>query len=477
MNDAHDDAPRRIEADRETTPHPSAPAQAAPRRPLLARLVRSLSRSALSTKDGHQRQVRAAISLCEAVLSERGEVSGARLATEALTAYRALDDRGRDAFLGLLADSFLPHPDDVGLAADAYRSLPSPATLTRLQLAVESPRQELFRRLNLARGGTSALIEIRRHLRRTLQQHPERAGIDADLAHLFRSWFNGGFLNLHRIDWRTSALILERLIEFEAVHQIQGWTDLHRRLEQDRRCYAFFHPALPDDPLIFIEVALTGSMSADVQPLLDPHSAVVDPASASCAIFYSITNCQEGLHGVSFGNLLIKQVVEDLERNLPRLRTFATLSPLPGFRTWLMSQIPDPSSVRMSASLKELLTGLVRQPAASDRTLAPHRDELLRLCAHYLLEAKQDRAPLDAVARFHLANGARLERINWAADTSDLGMRRSLGLMVNYVYQMDELEENHEAYARERKIACARQVRRLAKPLASTRQQSSRPKA
>jgi malonyl-CoA decarboxylase len=213
---------------------------------------------------------------------------------------------------------------------------------------VEPPRQELFRRFNMARGGINVLVEMRRRLLPTLGVHPQRADIDVDLIHLFRSWFNRGFLVLQQIDWRTSAVVLERLIHYESVHQIQGWEDLRRRLEADRRCYAFFHPALPDEPLIFIEVALTRGMTASVQPLLDQKAPVIDPGRADCAIFYSITNCQEGLRGVSFGNFLIKQVAEDLGRAFPRLRTFATLSPIPGFRDWLTTGSRQHPSCRLS---------------------------------------------------------------------------------------------------------------------------------
>lgn len=251
--------------------------------------------------------------LCQSPLSERGEVSGARLATEVIQAYESLDGAARDALFDLLVTEFSPNPVELGRAADAYRADPSQANLVRLQAAVEPRRQELFRRFNMARGGTSVLVGMRRQLLKTLGAHPERAGVDADLTHLFKSWFNHGFLFLQRIEWRTSALVLERLIEYEAVHQIQGWRDLRRRLEADRRCYALFHPALPDEPLIFIEAALARGMPAKVQPLLNPEAAVVDPAGVDCAVFYSITNCQEGLRGVSFGNALIKQVADELQ--------------------------------------------------------------------------------------------------------------------------------------------------------------------
>src|SRR5579864_496203 len=247
------------------------------------------------------RSARRVISLCHALLSERGEVSGARIAREALAAYQGLDGTALDIFFDLLVKEFSPDPETVGRVAEAYRQNPSQANLIRLQHAVEPPRQELFRRLNMAAGGTGVLVEMRRRLLKMLGENPRYVGIDADLGHLLNSWFNRGFLVLQRIDWRTSAMVLEKLIQYEAVHAIQGWPDLRRRLQADRRCYAYFHPVLPDEPVIFIEVALTRGMSARVQPLLELDSPVADPASANCAIFYSITNCQEGLRGVSFG--------------------------------------------------------------------------------------------------------------------------------------------------------------------------------
>ena len=251
-----------------------------------------------------------------------------------LSAHRSFDALALDAFFDLLVNEFSPDPQEIDRAIDTYRQDPSQANLIQLRAVSEGPRQELFRRCNTAPGGIGMLVQLRHQLLTTLAEHPERKGIDADLLHLFRSWFNRGFLVLQRIDWRASALVLERLIRYEAVHQIQGWNDLQRRLEADRRCYAFFHPAFPDEPLIFIEVALTRGLTSQVQPLLDPHLPVIDPSTANCAVFYSITNCQEGLCGVSFGNSLIKQVVEELGRDLPRLRKVGTLSPIPGFREW-----------------------------------------------------------------------------------------------------------------------------------------------
>ncbi len=395
------------------------------------------------------------VALCDSLLTERGDVSGARVAAEAVAAYEQLTDAGRGAFFTKLVDHFAADPAKVDRAIDNYRAGPTPSRLHDLHVAAESRRQELFRRLNVAPGGTRTLVQMRADLLRTLDAHPERAAVDADLVHLFRSWFNRGFLVLQRIDWRTSALVLERLIQYEAVHQIQGWDDLRRRLEKDRRCYAFFHPALPDEPLIFIEAALTQEIVGNVQPLLDPRAPIADPADARCAIFYSITNCQLGLRGVSFGNFLIKQVVEDLSGEFRRIRKFATLSPIPGFRAWLEAHRTFMSS--------ELAAMEFRDAASLANIPAPLRDEILRLCAYYLLRAKRGQAPLDSVARFHLANGARLARVNWLGDSSSAGIAASLGVTANYVYRIADVEANHEAYAKNFQVVTSSTVERLAR--------------
>jgi malonyl-CoA decarboxylase len=399
-----------------------------------------------------ERPVEKLVALCDGLLAESGEYASAALVADALTAYRALDERCRAQFFDVLATRWSPLPEVVTAAAAAYQSDPSAANLERLQEVIEPARQELFRRLNMAPGGTAVLVAMRQELLRKLKQNPGWRTIDFDLKHLLRSWFNRGFLHLERIDWRTSAIVLEKLIQYEAVHAVQGWRDLRRRLEADRRCFAFFHPQLPDEPIIFIEVALTRGMSRQVQPLLDVDSPVAPPQNADCAMFYSITNCQEGLRGISFGNLLIKQVADALKTEFPHLRRFATLSPIPGFRRWLeknadrkvLAPIGDPAWHRGEV------------PASLEK-------ELTRLCAWYLLHAKQDKEPLDAVARFHLGNGAALERLNWLGDTSEQGMVRSAGLMVNYVYWLTEVEKNHVAYFREQRIAVSPMVAKLAK--------------
>jgi len=393
--------------------------------------------------------------LCDALLAVSGEYASTALAREALEAYAGLDERGRAKFFDLLARDYSPPPEAVGRSASEYQADPSPDNLARLQDSVESLRRELFRRLNMAPGGTAALVEMRKELLKN-KTNPEWRVIDADLLHLLRQWFNRGFLRLERIDWRTPAIVLEKLIEYKAVHAIQGWRDLRRRLEADRRCFAFFHPQLPDEPIIFIEVALTRSMSAHIQPLLDIGSPVT-PAHSDCAMFYSITNCQEGLRGISFGNLLIKQVAGELKREFPHLRRFATLSPIPGFRRWLDQKRNErPAELALLSKLDQPDWHVGEVSDALQRTL-------LRLCAYYFLYAKQDNEPLDPVARFHLGNGAALERVNWMGDISESGMSRSAGLMVNYVYWLNELERNHERYFREHAIAASPQVEKLAR--------------
>ena len=381
--------------------------------------------------------------LVEALLTERGEASGAAVAREVMAALRDLAPADRAAFHLFMATSFGPKPDALREAALAYLSEPTPANAAHLSRCAEPPRQELLRRMNMSPGGTAALVELRRQLLHEMRAEPALKPLEEDLHHLFVSWFNRGFLQLRRIDWQTPAAVLEKIIRYEAVHEIAGWHDLRRRLAADRRCYGFFHPSLPDEPLIFVEVALVQGLAASIQPLLDTeHEAGAEAraAEADTAIFYSISNCQDGLRGISFGNFLIKQVVEDLKAELPQLTRFSTLSPIPGFRRWLDKRMADglaDSELALPLSEPEWW----RDPARVEALRIP----LLRHCAEYLTEPG---GRMDPVARFHLGNGARLERINWLGNTAPRGMQESYGLMVNYLYERDEIERNHEAFAR-----------------------------
>jgi malonyl-CoA decarboxylase len=409
------------------------------------------------------RRARNAIELCHALTSERGEVSGAVIARDALAAYNGLPKSALPAFFDAIADEFLPDRVELERAYDAYHADPTQENLISLQRCVEAPRAELFRRLNTAPGGTAALVAMRREVLAASAAHPEWKGIDADLEHLFSSWFNRGFLTLERIDWYTPAIVLEKLIEYEAVHEIAGWHDLRRRLAADRRCFAFFHAALPHEPLIFIEVALTRGLSSSVDPLLALDAPHLDPQSADTAIFYSITNCQSGLRGISFGNLLIKQVVQRLGKEFPKIKTFATLSPIPGFRPWLRDMRAHIEKLPEGAEQLKVL-GEIDAPDWHKNTARAEelRKVLLPLAAHYLAVEKRNGEAADPVARFHLGNGARLERLNWLADASSRGMQQSAGMMVNYLYRLDEVENNHELYVREQKVAASRELRKLA---------------
>jgi len=423
--------------------------------------------------------VRRLVNLCHRLLSERGEVGGASLAREALDAYAALDAEQKSRFFHALDRDFAPDPAAILKAAQSYGTTRSARDLIALQEVTEPPRQELLRRLNRVPGGTRAIVRMRRTLLDLLAREDSLAAVDSDFEHLLGSWFSPAFLRIDRVDWHTPAMILEQLIAHEAVHQIQGWDDLHRRLEADRRCFAFFHPVLPDEPLIFIEIALTEGIPSAIGPLIDIKSPARPAVHADTAIFYSISNCEPGLRGVSLGNFLIKRVVDLLSAELPRLRRFCTLSPIPGFARWLardaVRQDLEASDEEVTERLRNDLAsvrralgdGIARLAEGSVpalESLEPVREPLERLCAVYLTGMTTDDMPVDAVARFHLNNGARIERLNWAADPSPRGMKQSLGLMVNYLYDRKSIEANHERFVARQGVAASREVRGLAKP-------------
>jgi malonyl-CoA decarboxylase len=323
-----------------------------------------------------------------------------------------------------------------------------------------------MRLLNLAPNGTAALVRMREQLIDALEHREDLRAVDHDFTHLFSSWFNRGFLVLRRIDWSTPAIILEKIIRYEAVHEIRDWDDLRRRIDPpDRRCYAFFHPALVDDPLIFVEVALTREVASAIAPILSTNREPLETERMSTAVFYSISNCQRGLTGVSFGHFLIKQVAEEISREFRRLSTFVTLSPVPNFRDWLQRERDNESSQVLTEEDRAALTVLDGEGWWQDpHSLDGAREPLLRAAAWYFLRARNERGtPIDSVARFHLGNGARLERLNWLADTSERALRQSFGLMVNYLYDLADIEKNHEAYAQQRTIAAASAVTRLAR--------------
>jgi malonyl-CoA decarboxylase len=398
--------------------------------------------------------------LATALLSERGEASGAQVARELHHVLHALNVDDRHSFQRYLATEFQPDKTALHTAAERYLADSTAEAAAALAQAADPPRQEVLRRMNMAPGGTGALIAMRSELTARLHDEPELKLLDADLRHLFASWFNRGFLELRRIDWQSPAAVLEKLIAFEAVHEIKGWDDLRRRLAPDRRCFAFFHPALPGEPLIFVEVALVQGLATAMPPLLAPETdeeaARSQAARADTAIFYSISNCQDGLRGISFGNFLIKQVVEELQAEFPQLKRFSTLSPVPGFRRWLAE-----ASDTDTALLPELeRDGWWHDVAQSEKV----RPALMRLCALYLTGQPSPGSRVDPVARFHLGNGARLERINWLGNAAPRAIEESFGIMVNYLYDHDSIEDNHEAFVRDGTIVRSPDVNALLEP-------------
>ena len=418
-------------------------------------------------------QTRKLVQACRQLLSERGEALGVSLAQETLALYAQLSKEEQVAFFQALKTDFSPDPVKVLAAATAYAHSPDSEHLAQLTHHTEPPRQELLRRLNRAPGGTRVIVGMREKLLEALPKDRELRQVDDDFHHLLQSWFNPGFLRIARVDWNTPATLLEQLIRHEAVHEIRGWNDLRRRLQDDRRCFAFFHPALPDEPLIFVEVALLAEMPDAIEPLINIDSTPAPQKEFHLAAFYSISNCQPGLRGVSLGNFLIKQVAGLLASEFGRVKNFCTLSPIPGFRDWLrhlMSSIDHAdvftSTTRQSLenvrrAMGPLLDKSVADLRAAERVREKCAHDLERLCAAYLLGAGEpDSITRDPVARFHLNNGARMERLNIDGDLSDKGLKQSLGMMVNYVYDLKTIERNHQQFVAG-KTEASKQVRGL----------------
>lgn len=380
--------------------------------------------------------------MAAALVGSAGETSGLTLAREILARFADLDDASKLAFFRNIATSMNIDPETVRTTLDAYERSPSKTTYRTFAAAAEPARQEFVRRLNRVPGATGALVKMRADLLRLGRNEPELQALDLDFRHLFASWFNRGFLVLRPISWESPAHILEKIIAYEAVHAIDSWDDLRRRLEPaDRRCFALFHPSMPDDPLIFVEVALTKGIPVSVQALLAEDRAAMPADRADTAAFYSISNCQAGLASISFGNSLIKQVASDLSAELSGLKSFVTLSPIPGLTKWLT------------------------QAGVTWNTQEP--DTMQALAAHYLLNAKSgDELPFDPVARFHLGNGAIVHAVHADADISDKGRAQSGGTMVNYLYDLPKVAQNHESFANARKVIATPAVRTLAEAAA-----------
>lgn len=414
------------------------------------------------------------------LISERGESNAVSMADDVVNNYRKLTKDQHIAFFTYLFEKLNPQVDAVLKAAQNYAAESTARNYIQLQKVSESPRQELFRRLNRAGHGTAAVVQMRRDLLQILDKKPELAAVDFDMRHLLSSWFNPGFLKMHRVDWKSPAEVLEKLIQHEAVHAIDGWDDLRRRLQPDRRCFAFFHPQLPSEPLIFVEVALLPEIPTVITPLVDKKAETVDqPSQYKVAVFYSISNCEPGLRGVSMGNFLIKRVAEQLHAEFPGLKTFVTLSPIPGFMDWVSAGAnlgEDVPAERLKPNLRaardQALANLKLDAQSWTEKLSAgwhpdlvspkEQESLLCLASIYLGLGSTGRNG-NPVAKFHLGNGAKLHLVNWAGDLSRKGLRQSAGLMVNYLYDLGNVEENHEKFANG-EIVYSRSVGRLMAP-------------
>ena len=414
------------------------------------------------------------------LISERGESNAVSMADDVVNNYRKLGKDQHIPFFTYLFEKLNPQADAVLKAAQNFAAESNARNYIRLQKVSESPRQEFFRRLNRASHGTAAVVQMRRDLLQILEKKPELTAVDFDMRHLLSSWFNPGFLKMHRVDWKSPAEVLEKLIQHEAVHAIDGWDDLRRRLQPDRRCFAFFHPQLPSEPLIFVEVALLPEIPTVITPLVDKKAETVDqPSQYKVAVFYSISNCEPGLRGVSMGNFLIKRVAEQLHAEFPGLKTFVTLSPIPGFMDWVSAGAQlgeDVPAERLKPNLKaarEQALATLKLDAQSwteklsagwhpDLASEKEKEALLCLASIYLGLGSTGRNG-NPVAKFHLGNGAKLHLVNWAGDLSRKGLRQSAGLMVNYLYDLGNVEENHEKFANG-EIVYSRAVGRLMAP-------------
>jgi malonyl-CoA decarboxylase len=420
---------------------------------------RVLLRGRLLSSDDQEKSI---AKLCHELLSTLGEASGTALARDIADSYMVMDAENRLAFFETLKNEFDVDHEAVLAIADEFRKSRDEASLISLAAKVEPKRQELFRRVNMAPNGTATIVRMRRDLLKLIKEHPHLAAVDADMKHLLSSWFNRGFLILEKINWETPAIILEKLIEYETVHEMKGWDDLRRRLADDRRCFAFFHRALPNEPLIFVEVALVEGLSGSIDPIIDHERPITNPTQADTAIFYSINNCLEGLHGISFGNFLIKQVVQELSQEFPGLTRFSTLSPIPGFRKWLNTVKENRVQYGITDEERQLLLNMDRESWYENVEISDAlQPVLMKLAVYYFIKAKKGNKPLDPVARFHLRNGARLERINWHGDCSPNGIMQSAGMLVNYVYSPDSIVRNHESYVKNNTLTISNDVLNL----------------
>ncbi len=402
------------------------------------------------------------LQLCTDLISHKGVASGLALAREVVNRYSVLSMAEKLTFLMEVNKKMGPNLEEIKVVATKYVKEPSEGNLEKLTQNIQSCRRKLFSRMIMAPNGTQAIVSLREDLLGFLQTNPELRAMDNDLKTLLTSWFNPGFLILKKIDWDTEASILEKIIEYEAVHDIGNWNDLKKRLMADRRCFAYFHPSLEDEPLIFVEVALTKGITGSIQSIISEDSNINDEGNT--AIFYSINNCQRGLRKIPLGNFLIKTVVKEIASELPAIKKYSTLSPIPGFAVWLLNELSKQNSEFISEKEREILKIVNEKNWHADTKKCKRlKKPLVKACANYLLNVKKFEKPINSVAKFHFGNGAQLYRINWMGNTSAHGISESFGLMVNYLYDLKQIESNHEAYVQDGTLAISKTIRSVLK--------------
>ena len=400
------------------------------------------------------------VSLCDDLLSNKGAAFGITVARDVLQIYQKLSDEEKLSFFNKINDKYKPNSDEINKAIDEYNKLNNSKTLSILLRTTEGKRRELFNRLNMAPNGTPTIVSVREDLLKFLDKNDQLIQLDNDLRYLFKSWFNPGFLKLEKITWETKALILEKIVKYERVHHMKDINDLKRRLGEDRRFFSYFHPALDDEPLIFVEVALTKGLGKSIQEIVKPSKKL--DQKFDTATFYSISNCQEGLSRVTLGNFLIKRVVYEIQEELPNIKNFGTLSPIPGFRDWYLN-LDDNKIKNILGNLSYSNISFLKTSnlKIGDQRIMSNKDIILKLVTHYLVNEKnKKKQPINDVCRFHLGNGAIIDDIVIDANISEVGFKRSFGIMVNYLYELKNIEKNHEEYMNKNLVICSEKIKR-----------------
>ena len=413
-----------------------------------------------SMKNIKKNDLESILSLCDDLISHKGAAFGITVARDVTELYQSLSSENKLLFFKKINDKYKPSFTKVNNAIENYTKSQNEKTLSDLFKVSEGKRRELFRRMNMAPNGTSIIVTLREDLLKILKYNKELSSLDNDLRHLFRAWFNPGFLKLVKITWDTKAAVLEKIIKYEKVHKIKDMNELKRRLGEDRRFFSYFHPALEDEPIIFVQVALTNGLGKSIQELMKPSSS--DKKKLDTATFYSISNCQEGLSRVTLGNFLIKRVVYEIQEELPHIKNFGTLSPIPGFVDWFAYQ--------EEAKIKNILGDLKDQEVTflksqdlklGDNRIIKNKEALIKLVTHYIINEKNEKGlPVNDVSRFHLGNGAIVDDIIVNANISEMGFKRSYGVMVNYLYQLKNIEKNHEDYMNSNKVIISDKIKK-----------------